>query len=224
MTPRNSAQNPSARGLWIAFFGPDGVGKSAVIEQLKDQLGQAFSGTTQFHFRPMYRSHGIDRPPVTNPHGRPPRTAWVSLGKLIYWLADCWWGYLFAIRPGVRRSRLVIFDRYYPDVVVDPRRYRLPAGMGFAPWLTTLAPRPDLCILLDAPAEVVHDRKQEVSLAESRRQRIAYLQMFRSRAGALIVNADCPIPEVARRVSVAISHLLTNSPLERREALLIANL
>jgi len=214
-----------SRGLVIALFGPDGVGKSAVIEQLKTSLGPAFPAVAQYHFRPQFGHRQNGRAQVTDPHGRAPRGFFISLLKLIYWLLDCWCGYLIAIRPGLRQSRLVIFDRYFPDVVVDPRRYRLPASvMGFAKWLVRLAPGPDLHVLLDAPVAVIQRRKAEVSHAETLRQRAAYLAMFQLLPDKLIVNADRPVDEVARHVATAVFLLLTSRKFEQPENFAIADL
>ncbi|HUI84628.1 MAG TPA: hypothetical protein VL240_10410 [Candidatus Binatia bacterium] len=200
------------RGLWVAFFGPDGVGKSAVIDELKLLLGPTLGSITRFHFRPGFCRSAPERPPVTDPHGQAARGVLISIFKLVYWLVDCWWGYLAVIRPAVSRGHMVIFDRYYSDILVDPTRYRLPAGARWpARCLVRLAPRPDLCIILDAAAEVVQRRKQEVSLVEVQRQRGAYLAIFRPSRRNVIVNADSPISEVARRAAVAILSFLTNS-------------
>ena len=84
----------------------------------------------------------------------------ISLLKLLYWLVDCWTGYLLTICPGRHRSELIFFDRYFPDITVDPLRYRLPQStQWFAQWLVKLAPCPDLCVLLNADWEVVQARK-----------------------------------------------------------------
>ena len=223
MSSYKTTSSPTSPGLCIAFFGPDGIGKSAVIEAVKLEAGTTFSAVVQFHFRPMF-GRQQDRPPVTDPHAQTPRSLLISTVKLIYWLLDCWYGYLIAIRPARRCSRLVIFDRYYPDILVDPQRYRLPAStLRFARLLAAIAPRPDLYILLDAPADVVQRRKHEVSLAESQRQRLAYLAMFQSMPAKLLVNADAPVNEVTHQVSVAVSTLLQNSSMQQPEALLLAD-
>ncbi len=222
MSSHKTTSSAASPGLCIAFFGPDGIGKSAVIEALKLELG-SFSYVVQFHFRPMFGRQG-DRPPVLDPHAQTPRSLLISAVKLLYWLLDCWYGYFIAIRPARRCSGLVIFDRYYPDILVDPVRYRLPASSRrIASWLAALAPQPDLCVLLDAPAQVVQLRKHEVSLPESQRQRLAYLAMFQSMHARLLVNADAPVNEVAQRVSVAISTLLQNSSMQPHEAFLLAD-
>jgi len=208
----------------VAVFGPDGAGKSAVIKRLTQEISPPFHGTQQFHFRPMFRQQRKDSQPVTQPHGKPPRGALISIFKLLYWLADCWYGYMVSIRPARANSRLVIFDRYFDDILIDPRRYRLPKSCRwFAKLSVHLAPRPDLYVLLDAPAEVVQQRKPEVSPAESQRQRLAYREMFRLLPNAFVVDASCPVDEVTQQVKNLILESLTSQPVNRAEVSLIAD-
>ena len=212
-------------GLWIAVFGQDGVGKSSVIDQLEHHLAAGVEGISRFHFRPRFRRSCESAPPVTQPHGKPPRGSVVSLFKLLYWLADCWWGYLLTIVPRRYRGEMIIFDRYLPDILIDPVRYRLPAGsMPIAAALVKLTPQPDLYVLLDAPADVVQQRKRELSPGEARRQRIAYLKMFESVRSKLLVNADSPLPEVSRRVAVGICSLQSQFLRQPRETFFVPNL
>ena len=211
------------RGLWVAIFGPDGTGKSTVIERLAREFSLPFHGMQQFHFRPMFHKQWMDSPPVTDPHGKPPRSGPVSIFKLLYWLAACWFGYVLTIRPARANSRLVICDRYFDDIQIDPRRYRLPeSSMWFANFVVPLAPRPDLYVLLDAPAEIAQQRKPEVSPFESQRQRLAYLDMFRLLPNAFVVNAATPLEEVARQVENLILESLPSRSVHRAEVSLIA--
>ncbi len=213
------------KGLWIAVFGPDGVGKSAVIEQLEHQLAPVFLGISRFHFRPRFRRICEATPPVTNPHAKAPRGTIISLLKLLYWLADCWWGYLSTIIPRKYFGQLIFYDRYLPDLLVDPLRYRLPSdAMQFAALLLKLAPRPNLNILLDASAEVVQQRKSELSLTESRRQCVAYRNMFESLRSKLLVNADASVAEVSQQIAGAIHILKTEFSDQSRERSFVPNL
>jgi thymidylate kinase len=144
--------------------------------------------------------------------------------KLIYWLADCWWGYLSTILPRKRAGQLVIYDRYFPDILVDPVRYRLPKGsMRFADAAVNLAPQPDLYILLDASAEAVQQRKRELPLAELKRQRIRYLKLFETLPSKLLVNADSTVEEVSRRVALGICSLRTDIFTQPRDCSFVSN-
>jgi len=213
------------KGLWIAVYGPDGVGKSAVIDQLAYRLATGFRGMSRFHFRPRFRQQHREGAPVTKPHAKPARGTVVSTAKLIYWLADCWWGYLSTIVPRRHAGQVIFYDRYFPDVLVDPVRYRLPAScIRLASGLVALAPRPDLCVLLDASANVVQQRKRELSLPESQRQRIAYLKMFECLQCKLLVNAESTVDEVSCRVATGICSLQTEPFSQPRERSFVPNL
>ncbi|MFZ0914365.1 MAG: hypothetical protein WBQ76_12340 [Candidatus Korobacteraceae bacterium] len=211
-------------GLWIAVFGPDGAGKSAAIQRLTQELSLSFRDIERFHFRPMFRRGWQDSSRrVTNPHGKPPRGFLLSVIKLLYWLADYCYGYLALIRPALLNSNLILFDRYYPDVLVDPVRYRLPASsLWFAKFLARLVPPPDLYILLDVPAEALQQRKPEVTCEESHRQRLAYLQMFQSLPNAFIVDAACSLDEVTQQMKAVIVEAMATRAQDRNEVSLIA--
>jgi thymidylate kinase len=210
-------------GLWIAVFGPDGAGKSASIQCLTQELSLIFREIERFHFRFMFRPGWQDSPPVTDPHGQPARGFLLSILKLLYWLADYWWGYMTVIRPALHNPTLILFDRYYHDVLVDPVRYRLPGStLRFARFLAGLVPTPDLYILLDVPAEVLQQRKSEVACDESRRQRLAYLQMFHSVPNAFMVDAACSLDEVVQQMKAVVLEAMANRTQGRNEVSLIA--
>ena len=210
-------------GLWIAVFGPDGAGKSAAIQRLTQELSLSFRDIERFHFRPRFRRRWDDSPPVTNPQGKSPRGFLLSILKLLYWLADYWYGYVAVIRPALLNSSLILFDRYYPDVLVDPVRYRLPAStLWFAKFLARLVPPPDLYILLDVPAEVVQQRKPEVTCEESHRQRLAYLQMFQKMPNAFVMDAACSLDQVTQQMKAVIVEAMANRAQDGNEVSLIA--
>lgn len=192
-------------GAWIAFIGPDGSGKSLVISRVGEQFEPAFRGVQCFHMRPKFLSGGPKTgAPVTDPHGQPPRGYFASIVKLLYYAMDYLLGYVFHIFPALIRTRLILFDRYIYDFLVDTKRVRY----GGPSWLLKVAARivlcPNLVILLDAPAEVLWRRKREVSLDEVERQRIAYLNVAHTLPRAIVINGAQPIADVAHDVAEAI--------------------
>ncbi len=203
MSERRSIKH--RQGLWVAVFGPDGAGKSAAIERLTQELALSFRDIERFHFRPMFQRGWQDSPPVTKPHGKSPRGFLLSILKLLYWLADYWHGYVAVVGPALHNSSLILCDRYFHDVLVDPVRYRLPAAaLGFARFVARLVPAPDLYILLDVPAELLQQRKPEVSCEESLRQRLAYLRMFQSMPNAFVVDAAGSLDDVTQQMKAVI--------------------
>ena len=197
-----SKQNCQRSGLWVVLLGPDGAGKSAVIAELASRLSIGFAGCESYHLRPAIVRSG--RKPVTNcdPHRQPERGTLISVFKLVYLLVANWVSYLVVIRPKLASGQLVLFDRYFPDCLVDPRRYRLPQSCRWAAELmATLAPRPDLYLVLDAPASVLQERKCEVTLSESARQRQDYATCLATMRNAAIIDTARPLADVVADVS-----------------------
>ena len=191
-------------GLHVVFLGADGSGKSTIIEKTAAALAPAFRGNKILHLRPAIGVKSGGGGPVTDPHGAPPRGPFTSIAKIGYFVIDYAAGWFLTVRPRLVRTNFVIFDRYYHDLLVDPRRYRYGGPMWLARWAGLVVPKPDLWILLDAPAEVLHARKQEVPIEEARRQRQAYLELMARLDDAVVVDASMPLETVAAAVNDAI--------------------
>lgn len=192
--------NPT--GVLLAILGPDGAGKSTLIEALPDALGAGLRRRRVFHWRPEAFARRRNKRPVTDPHGQVPRGAVLSIACLSAFFIDYWIGYIFVIRPLLVASAIVQFDRYFHDVLVDPLRYRYGGPRWFAAILSRLVPEPDLVILLDADEHLIRARKAELSLPEIKRQRQAYRGLRFQRARQGYVRTDSGI-EATRVASVA---------------------
>jgi thymidylate kinase len=122
------------------------------------------------------------------------------------------------LRPVTFRGGLVLIDRYYYDFFVDQRRYRL----SVPPFVVRLGhfflKKPDLVVLLDAPAEVLQARKQEVPLAETERQRQAYLALVKGLHNGRVVDATQPPEKVGADISGAILTFMAERTAKRRRA------
>jgi len=196
-------------GLNVVLLGPDGAGKSSVIDALSPSLAGAFARSTCRGFAPpLHRLFRRSRHPTDQPHALPARSLLISLLRAGYWFAYATLGY-GSLRLALARSTLVLNDRHLIDILVDPKRYRYggPVWLMWAIW--RLSPKPDLIILLDAPPEVLQARKQEVSFEESARQRRAYLSLVRSMRNGHVVDAARPLQHVTRDVSDIILRHLT---------------
>ena len=189
----------NGRGLCLAVLGPDGAGKSTLITNLEQELKGAFRRTAVFHLMPGLLKRKANQGAVTDPHGKPPRSPLVSFLKLLYYLLDYHLGYWLKVRPALVRSTLVLFDRYYDDLLVDPKRYRYGGPLWLARWLRRLIPRPDLWLILDVPEEEILRRKQEVPVEELRRQREAYRRLAMELPNAFLLDGSLPPDEVARQ-------------------------
>jgi thymidylate kinase len=191
-------------GLFLTILGPDGAGKSTVISQVTEAIKPAFRGRQLFHWRPMLIHPVKSEGPVTNPHGKAPRGWAASIAVLSVLILDYWLGYLFVIWPLLVRNRLVVFDRYFHDLLVDPLRYRYGGPRWLAERLSSPArPGDALFIIVDAEEEVIRSRKCEVPAAELRRQRKSYEQLATKLHGHLVKTDVCveeTVDEVSRQV------------------------
>lgn len=197
-----------ATGILVSVLGPDGVGKSTLIESLPDALGSSFRRRRLFHWRPQAFARRKNNDPVTDPHGQVARGPLISMAYLSAFFIDNWIGYLFVIRPLMIRSGFVQFDRYFHDVLVDPQRYRYGGPRWFAAMLSRLIPEPDLVILLDADERSIHARKAELPVPEIKRQRQAYRGLRFKRSREAFVSTDNGIDATLLASALAVTEFM----------------
>lgn len=203
-------------GLYLVVLGPDGAGKSTVIDELGPRLASVFPRFSSYGFAPeliLRMVHGRVRP-SERPHGLPPRSILHSVARaVLYWGGYYTFGYLVR-HLDLARSMLVLGDRHFVDVLVDQRRYRYGGPLWLIRLIWRLIPKPDLIVLLDAPAELVQARKQEVSIEETARQRMAYLSLMRTLRNGHVVDAAQPLTRVVDDVSdIVLRQLKTRTAL-----------
>lgn len=188
-------------GLILVLCGPDGSGKSTVGRAIIDGLSTTFSPLKgrQFHWKPAVFSGKrlAARRPADSPHAQSPRNPFLSLLYFGFHVLEFILGSRFRIRPITFRGGLVLIDRYYYDFFVDQRRFRLQVPQFLVRFGYHLVQKPDLFLLLDAPAELLQQRKQEVALAETQRQREAYLSLIRRLPNGYMIDAAQPADKVA---------------------------
>ncbi|MFO1515219.1 MAG: hypothetical protein U1F83_20355, partial [Verrucomicrobiota bacterium] len=186
-------------GLAIAFLGPDGAGKSTVITQVERWLLPAFRQSLHIHFNPRFDAH--PSAPVSNPQGRPPRHLLVGWAKIFFYFGRHWLHWLLRQRPALIRTTLIIHDRNFEDMLVDPRRYRLRHAATLVGCLARCLPPPAVTLVLDAPGEIIHQRKAELSVAEIERQRQVLQALVATRKNWVLIPATAAAPEVATRAA-----------------------
>jgi thymidylate kinase len=179
------------RGMTIVLLGPDGAGKTTLARGLvaRPDLGarRFYMGTNprarEATF-PRWQSSRIrsDAPAGEGAPGPGPRR--LTFPRR---LVGQWYRYAFAHLHRMRGGT-VVFDRY----ILAPRILRSPRSRGesFRRWLLRLgAPRPDLVVILDAPAETLFRRKGEHDVQRLAEMRRDYLRLGRTLPGAVVVDA-----------------------------------
>ncbi|PYJ06662.1 MAG: hypothetical protein DME25_06140, partial [Verrucomicrobia bacterium] len=186
-------------GLSVVLCGADGSGKSTAAAAVIEGLSGTFSPLKgcHFHWKPALFSARSDRRPADTPHGQPERNPLLSLLYFGFHWLEFFIGSRLRIRPVTFRGGLALIERYYYDFFVDQRRYRL----RLPEWIIRLGgvavKKPDLVILLDAPAPVLQSRKQEVPLAETERQCSAYRALVSRLPNGRTITAAQPPEKVA---------------------------
>jgi thymidylate kinase len=202
-------------GLLVAVLGPDGAGKTTLIEGLRRELSGTFRRVQSFRFRPdvFHRNFSGTEP---HPHRKSLRSPWLSMLKVLYLCADYALGYLINVRSKLIRSDLVIFDRYYDDILVDPVRYRYGGPRWLIKFVRHIIPRPDVTLILDASEDQMLTRKVELPHEELRRQRFAYRQLAAETANTIVLDASRSAAEVVRQASDGCLQYLHSRYLKRR--------
>lgn len=188
-------------GLVVHVVGPDGAGKSTVADRLPETCGQLFRRSLRIHFRPGVLPRpgalvGRAAADVSRPHGRKPHGRTVSPVLLLYHWVDALLGYVARIQPAKVCTGLVVVERGFLDLAVDPRRYRLRVHRGLVLALNRLLPSPDLVLVLDVPPDVAAARKAELPEEEIARQSIAWRELDHRRAKVVLVDASRPPADV----------------------------
>ncbi len=214
----------------VALVGADGAGKTTISRRLEElapfpvkylymginaeasnhslpttrlvvALNKRF-GKAEFQGGPPDPARKAARQRSRNPFKR----AWSALKsclRLCNQILEEWYRQWIAWRHK-RSGKVVVFDRHYfadyfaHDIAANHGRGVLSRVHGFL--LNHLYPRPDLVILLDAPAEVLFARKREgtLELIESRRRE--YFVLKDHVKHFTVIDASRPVEEVADEV------------------------
>jgi thymidylate kinase len=130
-----------------------------------------------------------------------------NAARLTVWMTEEWLRQLVALGHSLR-GRIVVFDRHfyldYYHADVEAGRRRGPAERLHGWMLARVYPKPDLVILLDAPAEVLHARKPEATVAWLERRRQQYLELAPLVPEFVVVDVDRPLEAALSEVVAAI--------------------
>lgn len=192
---------------FIAFLGCDGSGKSAVIDAVARRVEEEGVDLERGHWRPSAIGSSNPDAKAATPHDQAPRGRIGSIFKLLWLWCNWWLGITFRFRKANTKG-IILFDRYHADLLVDPKRYRYGGSMRLARLASSLMPQPDLVFLLDAPAGILLERKQEIPIESLKTLRNKYLELQSQHNRMVIVDASQGLEHVVKTVFEQIIPLL----------------
>lgn len=202
------------KGYSIGFTGPDGSGKTTIINNLCEKYSMVYSRIAVHHFRPtMFGNLGEVahnakmKKTVDKNFDKPHRGGRVgtlnSLLRLFYYSIDYIVGYWMKIRKILERRELVIFDRYYSDIICDSSRSRIYMPTKFLYWFGRLfIPALNYNILLTASTTTILNRKNELDKegVEAINKNIDYLKY--KKGYYKVLNEGTPQEAVAKILGI----------------------
>lgn len=180
---RKLAEAVTDPGLSVALLAPDGAGKSTLARGLAGSLPWR---TTVVHLG-LYSADDL-------------QSALPGLGFAVR-LARAWRRGL-TVRWQRARRRAVILDRHPVEALASdggPVRTRVRNRL-----LGRSLPTPDLALVLDAPAEVLHQRRPEHGIDELHAARARYGRLARQLPNAAVLDATVPPGEMRRAATARI--------------------
>lgn len=190
-----------APGLVVAVCGPDGCGKSTLSAALVQDPGHAFASARVIHWRPgvlprLGALAGRPAPDGVEPHAALPYGRAVSVARLLYYWLDFLAGSPLRTRRLRRAGGLVVLERGYWDMAVDPVRYRLEVASRLVEGLGRCLQEPDLTVVLLGDAPAIAARKNELAIEEVERQIQRWRALARGRERWEVLDATQPLEEV----------------------------
>lgn len=192
-------------GMFVAFIGIDGSGKSTIIENINEVKKKYFINISSnlFYWRPFLLPplrkfiffNKTTKPENINEHGI--RTVNLSLlyrafylFKFLYYTIDFILGQV-KYRYSVMRGDLVLFDRYYYDLLVYPERFGFYVNPFLIKFIQKFIPKPDITFYLDVETNNLFIRKKELSMNEIERQKNLYSKIISQiKTAKIIYNYD----------------------------------
>ncbi|MEH6587346.1 MAG: hypothetical protein V7720_12355 [Halioglobus sp.] len=164
-------------GVFLSVSGPDGSGKTTVIDMVITQLGAIYGDNAVHyaHFRPsiLPRIAEVAKKARTietvdenydQPHRAKPSGLAGSVARLGYYWLDYIGGYFRTVRPVLKRRQVMLFDRYYYDMIADSLRSRILLPMPLLRFMGRLLPLPRYAFFINVDPEEIYRRKQELTM------------------------------------------------------------
>jgi thymidylate kinase len=201
----------------VCVVGPHKCGKTRLIEDLLPILRFAAKEVGKQPLKLQLPPGRLAREMAADaaPHTKTTEGLFASMEMVTAWWLEEWLNIIF----GKNNLTLRICERYYHNLLIEPKLYGFGGPRWFARLVGTLLPSPDLWILLDVSSEVIQSRNPQLSPAEILRQIDVYRAFVKTRKNYIILDASKPAGEVKENAYAAIIDMLaqgTESRLKSR--------
>ena len=172
----------------ISFSGVDGAGKTTILTLVKESLLARGHKVVELRSRPSVLpilsafKYGKARAEHAASDGLPRQGKNTSkIGSYLrfgYYLTDYIVGQVYIYFKYTRRGYFIVYDRFYYDYIVDPKRANLVIHESVARFFLRFIREPDFNVFLYAPVEIIIERKKELDSATIRFLTERYMSLF----------------------------------------------
>ncbi len=174
-------------GISITIIGPDGAGKTTLAEGLRETLPIP----SRYVYMGVWREYPWDKWLRFIPGMR----LLQRMVRLQFRTLEAWFHRV--------RGRIVLLDRFTYDVMLPSEN--LDNRGRVTAWLVRkVCAEPHLVLVLNAPAELMWERKGEQGVVELERRRLSYLEMAEARDFSVIIDARQSVEDVRALAEEAV--------------------
>jgi thymidylate kinase len=181
-------------GMIITLSGVDGAGKSTIIEELKFEMDKKYrKKVVVLRHRPSIipilsaYKHGKTKAEEISIQNLPRQgsnnSKINSLIRFAYYYSDYFIGQFYVYLKHVIRGHIVIYDRFYFDMINDSKRSNMILHKPFVRFAYSFLLKPNYNFFLYASADTILERKRELDRSTIDRLTFDYLYLFKSLQG-----------------------------------------
>lgn len=159
--------------IMISFSGVDGAGKSTLINSFKETLEKTYRREVVLlrhrpGILPMLKSFIVGKDKAekvaseTTPRMGTNKSFISSYLRFAYYYIDYFFGQFFIKIKYQWRGKVILYDRYYYDFIVDPKRSNIKINKRIVQFLLNFIKKPNINFMLWADPKIIRSRKTEL--------------------------------------------------------------